>query len=505
MMFSGAPEHRFDPPDVSSLDSPGRRSNATDEYSSLVSSYGYPTSTLSTELLGLVPVRTADYTPAHLKVALVPNGCVKNYEDAKRILAETRARVKQKASNITPCSSSGSDGWTIVAYSDSDGNTSATLATIRLNSITVKQATPPLLTVEKVAVPAQNAFQKRQKKALSAEPHINAIAQSWAVSSEVNAKTKEENESTPYTPFALLIAAFGTLAAGIVVHTKNVEKRTSRLFYELDPAEQQKYSAIQESLSHLARCHAIWRVEARSSTPDWKRNAGASTLVRRVQITVNTSNPPRVKTNVAAPCINLGTVRLFFLPDILLYLERGIFGGIGYGDFRIEQDFTRFIEEDNVPVDAKIVDRTWRYVNKSGGPDRRFNNNVQLPVVQYGVLVLTSSRGLNIHLNTSNGQESLAFANCWRTLQGHAKKSETRQSSPPPASPIEPSRHEQALKVLGVNPSASEDEISAAYRHLAQLYHPDKVAGLAHEFQELADKRMKEINAAYEAVKRPER
>jgi DnaJ-class molecular chaperone len=43
----------------------------------------------------------------------------------------------------------------------------------------------------------------------------------------------------------------------------------------------------------------------------------------------------------------------------------------------------------------------------------------------------------------------------------------------------------------------SAEELSAAYRNLAQMYHPDKVAGLAPEFQELADRRMKEINAAY--------
>jgi DnaJ-class molecular chaperone len=60
---------------------------------------------------------------------------------------------------------------------------------------------------------------------------------------------------------------------------------------------------------------------------------------------------------------------------------------------------------------------------------------------------------------------------------------------------------EQAFRVLGLNANASPGEISAAYRHLAQMYHPDKVAGLAPEFQILADKRMKEINAAYEALK----
>jgi hypothetical protein len=99
---------------------------------------------------------------------------------------------------------------------------------------------------------------------------------------------------------------------------------------------------------------------------------------------------------------------------VILYWERGTFGSIAYNDFRVQQSFTRFIEDGFVPRDGTVVDRTWRYVNKKGGPDRRFNNNAQLPVMQYGVLVLTSSRGLNIHLNTSNPQLANVFANSWR-------------------------------------------------------------------------------------------
>jgi DnaJ-class molecular chaperone len=55
--------------------------------------------------------------------------------------------------------------------------------------------------------------------------------------------------------------------------------------------------------------------------------------------------------------------------------------------------------------------------------------------------------------------------------------------------------------MLGLDASASAAEITATYRHLAQMYHPDKVAGLAPEFQVLADKRMKEINAAHDLLK----
>jgi preprotein translocase subunit Sec63 len=55
-------------------------------------------------------------------------------------------------------------------------------------------------------------------------------------------------------------------------------------------------------------------------------------------------------------------------------------------------------------------------------------------------------------------------------------------------------------EVLGVDANASTEEITAAYRELATQYHPDKVASLADEFRELAERRMKEINAAYRAL-----
>jgi hypothetical protein len=41
-----------------------------------------------------------------------------------------------------------------------------------------------------------------------------------------------------------------------------------------------------------------------------------------------------------------------------------------------------------VPRDSTQVDTTWRFVNKNGGPDRRFNNNSQIPILQYGEVVM---------------------------------------------------------------------------------------------------------------------
>ena len=53
-------------------------------------------------------------------------------------------------------------------------------------------------------------------------------------------------------------------------------------------------------------------------------------------------------------------------------------------------------------------------------------------------------------------------------------------------------------KILGVDRKAKEEEIKRAYRRLAGRYHPDKVAHLGAEFQELAARRFVAIQKAYE-------
>jgi DnaJ like chaperone protein len=59
-----------------------------------------------------------------------------------------------------------------------------------------------------------------------------------------------------------------------------------------------------------------------------------------------------------------------------------------------------------------------------------------------------------------------------------------------------------AYKVLGVAPTATDDEIKAAYRKLALKNHPDRVASLGEDVRKAAEKKFQEINAAMETVKK---
>ena len=55
-------------------------------------------------------------------------------------------------------------------------------------------------------------------------------------------------------------------------------------------------------------------------------------------------------------------------------------------------------------------------------------------------------------------------------------------------------------KILGVSPTATDDEVKAAYRALARKYHPDKYRDS--DLAEMAGEKMKEINAAYDEIQK---
>ena len=61
---------------------------------------------------------------------------------------------------------------------------------------------------------------------------------------------------------------------------------------------------------------------------------------------------------------------------------------------------------------------------------------------------------------------------------------------------------DSAYKILGISPSATDDEVKKAYRKMAVENHPDKVAYLGEDVQRAAKEKFQKINEAYEAIKK---
>lgn len=56
--------------------------------------------------------------------------------------------------------------------------------------------------------------------------------------------------------------------------------------------------------------------------------------------------------------------------------------------------------------------------------------------------------------------------------------------------------------VLGIEPTATEEEIKKAYRQMAVRYHPDKVAHMGEEYQKGAKEKFQKVQDAYENIKK---
>lgn len=61
---------------------------------------------------------------------------------------------------------------------------------------------------------------------------------------------------------------------------------------------------------------------------------------------------------------------------------------------------------------------------------------------------------------------------------------------------------ERYYQILGVEPGSDWQTIKSAYRSMSMRYHPDKVGHLGEEFRKVAEDKMKEINAAYNYIKK---
>ena len=87
-----------------------------------------------------------------------------------------------------------------------------------------------------------------------------------------------------------------------------------------------------------------------------------------------------------------------------------------------------------------------------------------------------------------------------RVDSGRAGNDSNDQDAGPSEDPKERDDRDP-YQVLGLERGASIEHIKEAYRRCSQQYHPDKVAHLGPELQELANRKFIEIQKAYEKLR----
>ncbi|MCM5555354.1 SH3 domain-containing protein [Pleomorphomonas sp. NRK KF1] len=277
---------------------------------------------------------------------------------------------------------------------------------------------------------------------------------------EVNEKSSQVRMSVAFCWTAIVIGLIAGLAFGAnglvltllalpglaIGRWLDSYRRSTVLYYDLEGDAEETYKQLAQGFDGLIGCAGKWHIEAGgavTSLTAWKRNAGASHLVRKSATTLSYRLPAVIKSNVTPPALGVGKQTLFFMPDIVLVQDGTRFGAVPYGDLTLRWQDTRFIEEGRVPSDARVVGHTWKHPNRDGGPDRRFRDNRQIPICLYETIHFHSNSGVNELVEFSKTGKAAAFADGCERLSRLPREKTTRASLPAAQSSMPP----DALKV----------------------------------------------------------
>ncbi len=259
------------------------------------------------------------------------------------------------------------------------------------------------------------------------------------------------------------------------------------LFYWLSDDDIKKLQAIRRAFASIVECDCVWCYDG-EAIDDLKRWPGEATLVRRLRVSPSLiDQAPGFESNVAFG-LSIGASTLMVLPDGFVTLNKGCYEPVTQ-ILTIKAGTCNFLEREAAPRDAEVI-------------GSKADDNRQLTIYRYGQLELRCG-SWRLHLCLSRASAATEFAAAMQALTSQKKQSRPKERAAPPRRPVvrASAAAVAAFRVLGLPIGASMEEASAAYKSLAAQNHPDKVANMAREFRDLAERKMRELNAAYEQVR----
>lgn len=182
----------------------------------------------------------------------------------------------------------------------------------------------------------------------------------------------------------------------------------------LSDIEKHQFSKLCDNFENLLECQKIWIIT--SSVKSTELKSSASTSVNRKPITFDIGVFNYIKSAFDIPVLRDDAgITYYIYPQFVIK-------AVSFCDFQIFPKETvsidysnqRFIESEIPPSESGIVDYTYQYVNKNGGPDKRFSYNPRYPVLIYGKLDISP---LNLSFHFSNAKSAKQFADAFNGNQ----------------------------------------------------------------------------------------
>ena len=89
--------------------------------------------------------------------------------------------------------------------------------------------------------------------------------------------------------------------------------------------------------------------------------------------------------------------------------SRSRLGILDMKELKVDHRPNHFIEKETIPQDSKKVGQVWEKSNKDGSRDRRYSENRQWPVMEYGEVTFSSASGIHEKYLFSNAEAAESF------------------------------------------------------------------------------------------------
>lgn len=205
------------------------------------------------------------------------------------------------------------------------------------------------------------------------------------------------------------------------------EESQAYINIESDEDFQVQYQKVKDAYIELSKSDKIWDIVSERETNETK--SAAKTSIDRKEVIFTFDEIDFILSEHSAFHLeNADGDNLYIYPAFILQMNNsGAITLIDLHELKFRFHRQRFLEEKSTtPRDSQVIDYTWAKVNKDGSPDKRFSDNYQIPVVEYGAFEFSSSSGLKEIYYVSNVQLAENFANEFRKYLSFLTPLETK-------------------------------------------------------------------------------
>lgn len=200
------------------------------------------------------------------------------------------------------------------------------------------------------------------------------------------------------------------------VQLDDIEAQLSSAYYDADEGMSEEqiaaFKKVIEAYDLLKKSRMIWEVLSKYKYSESERDSSATHGIDRSAVNFSSccgsGSFLGIRTQFEIPQMKDSSGNYYYLYPKFIIKTKGAssFSVIPLSPSIITFRITRLAEDEKVPSDSKIVDLTWKHVNKNGKPDKRYSYNPRVYILEYGTL---QSERLGVVFMVSNSDATKEF------------------------------------------------------------------------------------------------